>query len=327
MFVLATAAVPGDAEWSPLDGLSPPPSFVYRPGGVAGGNVYTDTASLRLALNASQGRRVLLCDNSLAPVQLDAGTYGDADVVVMGALGTTGEMTVAEGAVIPALEWVAVDVTWEGTTPVATFDDGQKPVLIRSSFARGAAAGGPMWRIADAATLVGTLQGTNLLEDSGPLVELGAASFLVLTVEAVSIIGDDVFAGPASGFLVLTFATISSAVGGVQPSYSGVFSPQRAGYTITFLANPLDLPSSARVVGAGGGFTVNLPAAVDFPLGDSITVVQFGPGVVTIAPAAGDTINGVAASITTTADNSSVTLTLVATFLGAPRWIITNREP
>ncbi|MGC2420188.1 MAG: hypothetical protein WA405_00895 [Candidatus Acidiferrales bacterium] len=60
--------------------------FLYRPGGVAGGNVYTDWMSLMNAMNPQEGRKILEFDDSFAPCVIPAGPgpWNMTDVVWAG---------------------------------------------------------------------------------------------------------------------------------------------------------------------------------------------------------------------------------------------------
>jgi len=63
-------------------GVVAPLTFVYQPGGSAGGNVYTDFATLYAALSAASGFRRLVFDATFAggPMLLPVGTYDFTDV-------------------------------------------------------------------------------------------------------------------------------------------------------------------------------------------------------------------------------------------------------
>lgn len=69
---------------------SPVPTFVFRPGGIAGGNVYSNWESLVEALSSKEGRRILEFDDSAVSPQ---------------------------PCEIPPGEWPMKDVTWAGFGP------------------------------------------------------------------------------------------------------------------------------------------------------------------------------------------------------------------
>jgi len=55
------------------------PTFVFRPGGVAAGNVYTDWAAMMVDVVAEPGPKWIEVDNSLAPANVPAGAWNVAD--------------------------------------------------------------------------------------------------------------------------------------------------------------------------------------------------------------------------------------------------------
>ena len=63
-------------------------SFVFRPGGVEQGNVYTSWSSLYQALNLVEGDRIVLVDATIAPASVPAGTYDMSNVTLSGTFGT-----------------------------------------------------------------------------------------------------------------------------------------------------------------------------------------------------------------------------------------------
>ena len=50
--------------------------FVYRPGGIAGGNVFTNWQPLMAALSGVEGRKILEFDDSLTQCEIPAGPGG-----------------------------------------------------------------------------------------------------------------------------------------------------------------------------------------------------------------------------------------------------------
>ena len=84
-------------------------SLVYRPGGIAGGNVYTDWNALMAAHGAIQGQKIIEVDNGAIaplPAKVPAGAYDLSDTTlvggrsnVLGAPGTT-VLQFLDGAVV-----------------------------------------------------------------------------------------------------------------------------------------------------------------------------------------------------------------------------------
>lgn len=73
-------------------------SFVFRPGGVAGGNVFVTAAALAAALAPIQGARIIQIDDSIiSPAVLDARAYNmDAATIIGVTVGTS--LLIADGA-------------------------------------------------------------------------------------------------------------------------------------------------------------------------------------------------------------------------------------
>lgn len=69
------------ASLSPFVG--PMATFVFRPGGVAGGNVFTTWASLMAAVSLTPGLRIIYIDDSLAAAHMAAGGPYDLDNVTL----------------------------------------------------------------------------------------------------------------------------------------------------------------------------------------------------------------------------------------------------
>ena len=59
-------------------------SFLFQPGGVAGGNVFTDWPSLYAAVNAVEGLRWVAVDDSIANAVVPAGAYNLAGWILLG---------------------------------------------------------------------------------------------------------------------------------------------------------------------------------------------------------------------------------------------------
>ena len=64
-------------------------SFVYRPGGVAGANVYTTWPTLVAAVNAVAGLRLVSVDDSIADAHATAGAWNLAGWILTGSFKRT----------------------------------------------------------------------------------------------------------------------------------------------------------------------------------------------------------------------------------------------
>jgi hypothetical protein len=111
-------------------------NFVFRPGGVQAGNVYTDWAELMAAANSVQGWKTIQIDNSQAACVIPAGVWDmtQTELVgfVTGALGAGPSVTVADGASFTNLRKVGGELTIVNANTV------NAPVVIAA--AAGAAA-------------------------------------------------------------------------------------------------------------------------------------------------------------------------------------------
>lgn len=98
--------------------------FVFRPGGVAGGNVYTSETTLNAAVAAARGARRILIDTTLGAAvwesTMDFGTE-QGPVEVLGTPSVTGvtALTLADGANIRGVDtWTDLAITVTSTVPV-----------------------------------------------------------------------------------------------------------------------------------------------------------------------------------------------------------------
>ena len=124
---------------------SPALAFVFRPGGVAGRNVYTSFASLVNAMSQVEGRKILEFDDSVeSPCVIgkrpDGGAWPMKDVLWAGFAPRTGvdtfraEVEIEEGATFTDLRMFGGSITVRNqatsTSPVSDFGPGQNHVHI-----------------------------------------------------------------------------------------------------------------------------------------------------------------------------------------------------
>ena len=124
---VATATGTGGVVWSPVGVAMPLTNVIFRPGGVAGGNVYTTWATAFAAATASQCACILYVDSSLAAATVPAGTWD-----CLGALTLAGynvfedTLTVADTGILKrpqAISGLTVECTC-ATTQALSFNDG-----------------------------------------------------------------------------------------------------------------------------------------------------------------------------------------------------------
>lgn len=71
----APTTVAGALDLSAAGATAANTSLVYRPGGIAGGSVYTTWPALMAACGASTGKKVVIIDGSISPCHATAGTW------------------------------------------------------------------------------------------------------------------------------------------------------------------------------------------------------------------------------------------------------------
>ncbi|MEA3000430.1 MAG: hypothetical protein QOK17_2263 [Sphingomonadales bacterium] len=113
--------------------IAPILAFVFRPGGVACGNVYTDWAVLVGELNSVDGRKMLEFDDSLeSPCRVPAGTWKMSDVVWAGygprPGATRSVVAIENGAILQELRMIGGQITIDNqantVSPISDFVDG-----------------------------------------------------------------------------------------------------------------------------------------------------------------------------------------------------------
>jgi len=112
--------------------------FVYQPGGVAGGNVYTSQATLNAAVAAARGARRILIDTTMGPAVWDAtmdfGTeQGPVEVLGTDSVVATTALEIATGANLRGVSrWTDIAITVTSTSAVC---DGPVAADITVEFA------------------------------------------------------------------------------------------------------------------------------------------------------------------------------------------------
>jgi hypothetical protein len=122
-------------------------TFVFRPGGASGGNVFTNFAALSNALASAQGLKILEFDDSLvSPIELPTGTFDMHLVSWTGSAPRSGanhaRVRIPEGCLLPGLRMISGQVEVEcaahATSPVADFATGARLIQIGSRLDDGA---------------------------------------------------------------------------------------------------------------------------------------------------------------------------------------------
>lgn len=213
-------------------GSNPPVTFVFRPGGVAGGNIYTDWNALYAVMSAVEGPKWLEVDSSLAPAIVPAGAWDFSDVDLRGHLGDTSvpmELQFADGATATNLAHVTqvLTLTALGTTPVMTLTiPGQYVLLLREGSVIQASGTAPFFDVAGAATeLTIAMEYAGQIQSAGfEVVELSAAGAYVQVIGCqICTLAQDTIRGVA-GATVELLADSSSFLDPTQANFAGTVS-------------------------------------------------------------------------------------------------------
>ena len=312
---------PGPA--GPAGPAGPGSTFVFRPGGVASGNVYTTWATLYAALSATEGTRILEFDDAIvSPCVVPAGAWTMTDVTWAGRYSTVGQIDVevVEGAVFTGLrrfqDRLLVNFTG-ATSPVSDFAASGDQVLLLRDAAIGCSGTGSFFSVSAGFGLTGFI-----LIDGGALRSLGNPVVSLLLFSTVQFFG---FAGAvvelatidgsglATAILIVTGS--SAELDTSQPFFPGTLllsNATKARWTVTGIeiaaltAAPNDFVPCDT---SGGGFTVTLPFATNLR-GQSIVVkkVSSDANALDVEPSLGDTLDGVATPISITAPLGSITV-------------------
>lgn len=172
-------------------------TFVFRPGGQAGGNVYTDWGSMIAAAVATPGPKSLQIDGSLAPAVVPAGTWNLDNCTLLasvpvGQIGTqAGSLTFANGAQL-AFNFLRVGAF------ITLISNSQSPVISMAGSLMILQDGATLKCLAGAAPFISATGGTfsilvmtdysNLVvsPSPGPVITVGVGSTLILDTSAAA---------------------------------------------------------------------------------------------------------------------------------------------
>jgi hypothetical protein len=205
-------------------------SVVYRPGGSAGGVVYTDWPSLYAAIVGLDIAHVYVCfDNSIEPIVIPAGTYSLPNVFFEAALGTSVStpvmVTLDDGCVFTAFPGVSSLITMISisTTPVFVIPTSSYLIGLQLTGVLKSTSGAPMIQVPSGVALnLILLSDSTVSGEAGfPLIQLvGSASMLVLLSEATNFGDNTVSGGPGSEILYVV-ESANVIVSSTQTDFSG----------------------------------------------------------------------------------------------------------
>lgn len=313
------------------------PTFVYRPGGVAADNVYTDWNALYAALNAQEGARVLQFDDSLAAVTIPAGTWNMQDVRWFGvpAVGLGDRLVVVnitEGATFPALRWITgLDIANNATATVPVTQGGLDELSyfrIDGGTQLGVGAGDrgagtvPFIECTAGGVLSLKVYENSILgwTDNGPNIRCSGLSLSIILCDGSQLwpggVAVDVTAGNV--FLVVDHASRipeGTITGSFQVTDSQIeelrYNPDKSLSTTT--PRDAELGRIHRQDTTLAPHTLNLPVVTEHSFGRYVGAInEVGANTLTIVPQAGDTLNGVVDGTVVLAAGESILLTVAA---------------
>jgi hypothetical protein len=157
------------------------PSFVFRPGGVQTGNVYTSWAAVAAAIAATPGRRWLLVDSTIAAAHMTAGGPYDLDNIEISGQNTGGteSLVIDVGATFTSTSMKltnGIDIASNATSTPWTTSTFTELVLEFAATLVCNAGAAPFLRV----TAAGTFSDLFLQNTSG----LGDGTHNVVTIDA-----------------------------------------------------------------------------------------------------------------------------------------------
>jgi len=340
---------------------SPGRAFVFRPGGVAGGNVYVSWPSLVAAMSSGQGRKMLEFDDSvLTPCVIPAGVWPMKDVV-WGGYGPRSNpgvfrtvVDITEGAVFTGLRMIGGQITIRNkataTSPVSDFGPGTNHVHIglrddcgNSQFQNLGTV--PMFALGAISVRFFVQNCLFGIGSTSPLIgHAGGVCTLLLLGQNQT--GANLVAGATGASVFFAALSSSASVGADQTSITasgGTFSfgplgriqrqvlPLSPSAPAT-ISQTIDTPNAlVRCDGTVGFTQVLLKIVGGFKIldlamysgGQEVVVAEVAGGSqLRVAPFAGDTIDGVAGPVPVAAHGSR---TFVSD--GVSNWITTAVVP
>lgn len=178
------------------------PTFVFRPGGVAGGNVYTTWASLMASVGQRAGPKTIEIDSSLAAAHMTAGAWNlDACTLsgFYGAGGVGAVLTVDEGAVLSFTKLVisgGLDVVCDATATYPVTATELQRIELRDYAQLSAEAGAvAFWHVPNGIiAALDAFQGS-LGDDTHTIVQVDAGGSLYVTTFGLNGVQHNAIAG------------------------------------------------------------------------------------------------------------------------------------
>ena len=200
-------------------------SLVFRPDGVAGGNVYSTWPALVAAAVSIQGPKTVTIDASLAAATIPAGAWDlGAETTIVASAGTLPTpLSLAPGAtLVGVVEIVDVAVTKDGASPAILNTDAATQFFYLSGTATVTCAGaGPFLRQAVPSPFTLFVRGlAEVAAGASPVLDtlIAGTTLGVIALDA-AFVDAGIIAGPAGGTY---YGVVGSAAAFVDPSQPGV---------------------------------------------------------------------------------------------------------
>jgi len=283
--VQGNALVWDGAKWSPQ--RPPGDTLVYRPGGVASGNVYTTWASLMSTYVSSEGPITIEIDDSIvSPAVMPAGAYTIRPDTTFRGLRRPGLLTylqLADGVTLSALPHVTdrLRITSLSSAPVLTTSAGSLLILLSRGGGLSTAGTSPFIEHAHATNqvVIDMVEGGQIATGTQSVLSIkdpgGGISLAYVLVGESCAVGPDTIEGDGGNAAVLVeirniSATVSFSqvawASAVQPVFGdsggaiSVSNPSWRLYTTT--AYHVAAPGEVVLCDpSGGGFSIDLPDA------------------------------------------------------------------
>jgi hypothetical protein len=288
-------------------------TFVYRPGGVASQNVYTDWATMFAAIGNVEGLKTVLVDDSIvSPALIPAGSWDVTDVRIQGINAQLTVLHSSDGAVftssrtLPFASLRRINLRHLGvaapliTLPVGAVLEVDTALLEATVF--------PLVTSPGAGNVI-TLENVAVLDASAgsPVIDC-AAGLTFLRVGDGSLVGLDSLGGPGAARAVVVSGSATVAD---QTVLGGAFTVNSNDTFLGLLAMRWQVPpigtlggirgAEHRVDTTAGPVAVALPALIAGSVGLPIVIkkiVAEAVNAISATPAGGDTILGPSSSTT-----------------------------
>lgn len=322
LFGRSSGALSTIHQITPPGGVFPDPTicFVYRPGGVAGGNVFTDFAAVTVAMTSIEGCKFLEFDDSIvSPAPVPAGAFDMKDVIwtaFSGGLGGVGvAVSIAEGAVLTNLFQIQgkLAIVFLGATPPIVLPAGISRMVLNEGPIITTSGTGPLISVPNGAILRLHMEGqeTALTTGTNEVIDVGATGIVSVDVNDDCFFSRDVISGVAGANAGVNLKGASATIAETQAGFAGTFTKNLDAFSrwdssTTLFTTPgphlAVLNEVSRVDPTGGVVAMTLPdiiASSQDKRGETVIIhnVTTSENTITITPFAGQTIDGKASII------------------------------